>query len=97
MIHKQGLKSKAVRALRYGRGMPEPMASQFVHIEPGGDLWGRLRHWLEESIGAIDTGNFSRLPETLCADGGRAARETYETVLMAMEILETGSLKPKAS
>jgi hypothetical protein len=67
----------------------------FVRIEPGGDMWGRLRHWLEESIGAIDAGDLSRLPETLVGDSGRAARETYETVLMAMEILETGSLKTK--
>lgn len=58
-------------------------------------MWGRLRHWLEESIGAIDAGDSSRLPDTLRADGGRSARETYETVLMAMEILEIGSLKPK--
>jgi hypothetical protein len=68
-------------------------AMSFVHIEPGGDMWGRLRHWLEESITAIEAGDFSRLPETLAQDGGRAARETYETVLMAMDILETGSLK----
>ena len=68
-----------------------------VHIEPGGDMWGRLRHWLKESIEAIDAGDLSRLPDTLSQDGGRAARETYETVLMAMEILETGSLKPKSA
>jgi hypothetical protein len=72
--------------------MSEPKTDSFVHIEPGGDLWLRLRHWLEESISAIDSGDFSRLPETLSADGGLVARETYETVLMAMEILETGSL-----
>ncbi len=60
-------------------------------------MWGRLRHWLQESIEAIDEGDFSRLPESLAEDGGRRARETYETVLMAMEILETGYLKPKAT
>ena len=69
-------------------------ASGPVHIEPGGDMWSRLRHWLHESIDAIDGGDFSRLPETLAQDGGLAARETYETVLMAMEILETGYLSP---
>jgi len=67
-----------------------------VHIEPGGDLWGRLRRWLNESMAAIDTGDLSRLPESLAQDGGRTARETYETVLMAMEILETGHLAPPA-
>ena len=60
-------------------------------------MWGRLRHWLKESIEAIDAGDFSRLPDTLSGDGGSAARETYETVLMAMEILETGYLKSKSA
>jgi len=68
-----------------------------VHIEPGGDMWGRLRHWLEESIEAFDAGDVSRLPESLTSEGGQAARETYETVLMAMDILETGYLKPKSA
>jgi hypothetical protein len=67
-----------------------------VHIEPGGDLWGRLKHWLDESLNAIDAGDFSRLPESFAVDGGRIARETYETVKMAMEILETGYLKPSS-
>ena len=64
-----------------------------VHIEPGGDMWGRLRHWLSESMSAIDAGDFSRLPQSLTQDEGRTAREAYETVLMAMEILETGYLR----
>lgn len=67
-----------------------------VRIEPGGDLWGRLQHWLNESMTAIEAGDLSRLPESLTHDGGRTARDAYETVLMAMEILETGYLKSQS-
>jgi hypothetical protein len=65
-----------------------------VRIEPGGDLWNRLRHWLGESLAAIERGDFSRLPDS-AAKQPDVARDSYESVLMAMEILETGSLKPK--
>lgn len=64
-----------------------------VQIEPGGDLWGRLRHWLHESMSAMDRGDYSRLPDEFAADGGKTARQAYVTVLMAMEILETGGLQ----
>jgi hypothetical protein len=85
-----------------GRSIVERMADTGngrtpVHIEPGGDMWGRLRRWLHESQEAIDAGDVSRLPESLAGDGGRNAREAYETVLMAMEILETGHLGAGAS
>ena len=62
-----------------------------VHVEPGGDLWGRLRHWLAESITALDRRDYSRLPESFARDP-QLARQSYETVLMAMDILESGSL-----
>ncbi|MBV9120932.1 MAG: hypothetical protein JOZ39_09505 [Chloroflexi bacterium] len=63
-----------------------------VEIEPGGDLWGRLRHWLDESIAALDRGDLSRLPASFAGANGATAREAYETVKMAMEILESGHL-----
>ena len=63
-----------------------------VYIEPGGDLWTRLRHWLDESLAAIERGDFSRLPASAARDQ-EVARDSYESVLMAMEILETGGLK----
>ena len=88
----------ASAAARYGEWMAERADTHApVRIEPGGDMWGRLRHWLHESITAIEIGDVSRLPETLTRDGGTTARDTYETVLMAMEILETGLLAAPAA
>ncbi len=52
------------------------------------DQWERLRGWLQRKIAQMAEGDFERLPPQFSDDGGRRASEAYETVLLAMEVLE---------
>ncbi len=55
---------------------------------PGVDRWERLRDWIQRKIDQMGEGDFERLPPTFSEDGGRRASEAYETVLIAMEVIE---------
>lgn len=52
------------------------------------DQWERLRGWLQRKIAQMAEGDFERLPPQFSDDDGRRATEAYETVLLAMEVLE---------
>ncbi|MCY3914006.1 MAG: hypothetical protein OXG43_12310 [Chloroflexi bacterium] len=52
------------------------------------DQWERLRGWLQRKIAQMAEGDFERLPSQFSDDDGRRASEAYETVLLAMEVLE---------
>ena len=55
---------------------------------PDADRWERLRGWLQRKIAQMAAGDFDRLPPQFSDDDGRRATEAYETVLLAMEVLE---------
>jgi len=57
-------------------------------VESGADQWERLRGWLQRKIAQMAEGDFERLPPQFSDDDGRRASEAYETVLLAMEVLE---------
>ena len=59
-----------------------------------GESWERLRSWLRRRIDQMAGGDFSRLPSSFAADDGRVAREAYETVLIAMEVIEGRRMTP---
>ncbi len=62
-----------------------------AHERPGpaaGEPWERLRGWLQRRIAQMDGGDFTRLPESFQADGGRTAAAAYQTVLIAMNVIE---------
>jgi hypothetical protein len=52
------------------------------------DRWERLRGWLHEVIEQLERGDYRRLPDELRANDGAVARTAYETVLIAMEVVE---------
>ncbi|MAG35768.1 MAG: hypothetical protein CL878_05930 [Dehalococcoidia bacterium] len=57
--------------------------------EQDGDArWERLRGWLHETIEQIERGDLGRLPPEFAGEGGPVARTAYETVLIAMEVVE---------
>ena len=64
------------------------------------DQWERLRGWLQRKIAQMADGDFERLPPQFSDDDGRRATEAYETVLLAMEVLEgrrgTAARRPDA-
>ena len=55
---------------------------------PSTDRWERLRAWLQRKVAQMAEGDFERLPPQFRDDDGRRATEAYETVLLAMEVLE---------
>lgn len=57
-------------------------------MESSADRWERLRGWLQRKIAQMADGDFDRLPPQFSDDDGRRATEAYETVLLAMEVLE---------
>ncbi|MCY4112542.1 MAG: hypothetical protein OXG33_01210 [Chloroflexi bacterium] len=57
-------------------------------MESSADQWERLRGWLQRKIAQMAEGDFERLPPQFSDDRGRRASEAYETVLLAMEVLE---------
>ena len=57
-------------------------------MESSADQWERLRAWLQRKIAQMAEGDFERLPPQFSDDEGRRATESFETVLMAMEVLE---------
>ncbi len=52
------------------------------------DRWERLRAWLQRKVEQMAAGDFERLPPQFSDDDGRRASEAYETVLLAMEVIE---------
>ncbi len=57
--------------------------------EPDPDeRWERLHAWLLRKLDQMEKGDFERLPASFKADGGRLAAHAYETVLVAMQVLE---------
>ena len=52
------------------------------------DDWERLRAWIQRKIEQMAVGDFERLPPHFGDDDGRRASEAYETVLMAMQVIE---------
>lgn len=57
-------------------------------VTSSADQWERLRGWLQRKIAQMAEGDFERLPPQFSDDDGRRASEAYETVLLAMEVLE---------
>lgn len=58
-------------------------------VTSSADQWERLRGWLQRKIAQMAEGDFERLPPQFSDDDGRRATEAYETVLAAMDILES--------
>ena len=52
--------------------------------------WRRLHNWLHDKVKELQDGDLDRLPEGLAGQSAEAAIAAFETVLIAMDLIDTG-------